>query len=90
MIVARPLIGAEGMGAATVGKGHRSTTYTGVRGPEMPKGQGRRRERDRQRAQLFGLARDPMHGTGYTESAVGTWRRDDKWSLNHDPPPALA
>ena len=31
MIVARSLRGAEGMGAATVGKGHRSTTYTGVR-----------------------------------------------------------
>ena len=37
MIVARPLRGAEGMGAATVGKGHRSTTYTGVRGPESRK-----------------------------------------------------
>ena len=31
MVVARPFRGAEGMGAATVGKGHRSTTYTGVR-----------------------------------------------------------
>ena len=38
MIVARPLRGAEGMGAATVGKGQRSTTYTGMPGPEMPKG----------------------------------------------------
>ena len=38
MVVARPLRGAESMGAATVGKGHRSTTYTGVRGPEMLKG----------------------------------------------------
>ena len=37
MVVARPLRGAEGMGAATVGKGHRSTTYTGVRGPEALK-----------------------------------------------------
>ena len=31
MIVTRPVRGAEGMGAATVGKGHRNTTYTGVR-----------------------------------------------------------
>ena len=71
MVVARPLRGAEGMGAATVGKGHRSTTYTGVRGPEMPKGTGRRRERDRERAQFFmARDRDPMHRTGYTESAA--------------------
>ena len=71
MVVARPLRGAEGMGAATVGQGHRSTTYTEVRGPEMPKGKGRRRERDRERAQFF-MARDrgPMHRTGYTESAA--------------------
>ena len=66
MVVARPLRGAEGMGAAAVGKGYRSTTYTGVRGPEMPKGKGRRKERDRERAHLF-MARDPMHRTGYTE-----------------------
>ena len=51
MIVARPLRGAEGMGAATVGPGHRNTTYTGVRGPEAPKKKGRRLERDRERAQ---------------------------------------
>ena len=71
MIVARPLRGAEGMGAATVGKGHRNTTYTGVRGPEMPKGKGRRRERDRERAQFFMASdRDPMHRAGYTESAA--------------------
>ena len=38
MSVARPMRGGEGMGAATVGKGHRS--YTGVLGPEMPKGKG--------------------------------------------------
>ena len=69
MVVARPLRGAEGIGAAAVGKGHRSTTYTGVRGPEMPKGKGRRKERDRERAHLF-MARDPMHGTGYTDSAA--------------------
>ena len=69
MIVARPLRGAEGMGAATVGKGDRSTTYTGVRGPEMPKGKGRRRERNLERAQLY-MARDPMHRTGYTGSAA--------------------
>ena len=62
MIVARPLRGAEGMGAATVGPGHRNTTYTGVRGPEAPKGKGRHRERDRERAQA--LARDPMRLTG--------------------------
>ena len=37
MVVARPLRGAEGMRAATVGKGHRNTTYTGLRGPEAPK-----------------------------------------------------
>ena len=59
MIVARPLRGAEGMGAATVGKCHRSTTYTGVRGPEMPKGKGRRRECNLERAQLY-MARDPL------------------------------
>ena len=71
MVVARPLRGAEGMGAATVGKGHRSTTYTGVRGPEMPKGTGRRRERDREPAQVFmARDRDRMHRTGYTESAA--------------------
>ena len=71
MVVARPLRGAEGMGAATVGKGHRNTTYTGYRGPEMPKGKGRRRERDRERAQLFmARERDPMHRTGYTECAA--------------------
>ena len=72
MIVARPLRGEEGMGAATVGKGHRNTTYTGYRGPEAPKGKGRRRERDRERAQLF-LARererDPAFRPVYTESA---------------------
>ena len=34
------------MGAATVGKGQRSTTYTGVRGEQQPKGKGGRRERD--------------------------------------------
>ena len=34
MIVARPLRGEEGMGAAAVGKGHRNTTYTGYRGPD--------------------------------------------------------
>ena len=62
MIVARPLRGPEGMGAAIVGKGHSSTTYTGVRGPEMPKGKGRRRERNLERAQLY-MARDPMHRT---------------------------
>ena len=67
MIVARPLRGAEGLGAAAVGKGHRNTTYTGLRGPEAAKGKGRRRERDRERAQLY-MARDPMHRTGYTES----------------------
>ena len=68
MVVARPLRGAEGMGAATV---HRSTTCTGVRGPEMPKTKGRRRERDRERAQFFmARDRDPMHRTGYTESAA--------------------
>ena len=72
MVVARPLIrGAECMGAATVGKGHRNTTYTGLRGPEMPKGKGRGRERDRERAQIFmARERDPMHRTGYTESAA--------------------
>ena len=53
MIVARPLRGEEGMGAAAVGKGHRNTTYTGYRGPEAPKGKGRRRERDRERAQFI-------------------------------------
>ena len=37
MIVARPLRGEEGMGAATVGKGHRNTTYTGYRGPRHPR-----------------------------------------------------
>ena len=58
MVVARPLRGAEGMGTATVGKGHRNTTYTGLRGPEMPKGKGRRRERDRERAQIFMGARE--------------------------------
>ena len=57
MVVARPLKNAEGMGAATVGKGHRNTTYTELCGPEMPKGKGRRRERDRERAQLF-MARE--------------------------------
>ena len=67
MIIARPLRGAEGVGAATVGPGHRNTTYTGVRGPEAPKGKGRRREHDRERAQA--LARDPMRRTGYMESA---------------------
>ena len=40
MVVARPLRGAEGMGAATVGPGHRNRTYTGVRGPEGTKGEG--------------------------------------------------
>ena len=40
MVVARPMRGAEGMGAAAVGPGHRNTTYTGVRGPEQPKGKG--------------------------------------------------
>ena len=71
MVVARPLRGAEGMGAATVGKGHRNTRYTGLRGPELLKGKGRRRERDRERAQIFmARERDPMHRTGYTESAA--------------------
>ena len=70
MIVARPLRGAEDMGAATVGKGYRNTTYSGVRGPEAPKGKGRRRERDRGRAQLLARDRDPMRGTGYMESAA--------------------
>ena len=51
MVVARPMRGEEGMGAAAVGPGHRATTYTGVRGPEQPKGKGRRRERHRQRGQ---------------------------------------
>ena len=69
MIVARPLRGEESMGAAAVGKGHRNTTYTGMRSPEAPKQKGRRRERDRERAQLY-MARDPMHRTGYTESAA--------------------
>ena len=70
MIVARPMRGAEGMGAATVGKGHRNTTYTGVRGPEMPKRKGRRRERDREPAQMLARDRDPMRRTGYLESAA--------------------
>ena len=66
MVVARPLRGAEGMGAATLSPGHRNTTYTGVRGPDTPKkGKGRRRERDRERAQA--LARDLLHRTGYME-----------------------
>ena len=68
MIVARPLRGAEGMGAAAVGKGHRST-YAGVRGPEMLKGKGRRRERNLERAQLY-MAQDSMHRTGYTGTAA--------------------
>ena len=36
----------------------------------MPKGKGLRRERDREHAQIFGLARDPMRRTGYMESAA--------------------
>ena len=44
-MLARPMRGAEGTGAGAVGRGHRATTYTGVRGPEQPKGKGRRRER---------------------------------------------
>ena len=47
IVVARPMRSAEGMGTAAVGHGHRATSYTGVRGPEQPKGKGRRRERDR-------------------------------------------
>ena len=71
MIVARPLRGEEGMGAATVGKGHRNTTYTGYRGPEAPKGKGRRRERDCERVLAFQARElDPMHHTVYTESAA--------------------
>ena len=71
MIVARPLRGAEGMGAAALGRGHRNTTYTGVRGPVAPKGKGRSRGRDRECAQFFmARDRDPMHRTGYTESTV--------------------
>ena len=70
MIVARPLRGAEGMGAAMVGPGHRNTTYTGVRGPEA-KGKGRRRERDRERAQA-GTGPDaprgiPLHQIGIVQ-----------------------
>ena len=62
MVVAQPLRGAEGMGAATVGPGHRNTTYTGVRGAEAPKGKGRRRERDRLRGQEFAqYTQRPMH-----------------------------
>ena len=60
MVVARPIRGADGMG------GHRNTTYTGVRGPKQPNNMGRRRERDRQRAQE--LARDLLRRTGYTAS----------------------
>ena len=37
MFVAPPRRGEEGMGAAAVGPGHRATTYTGVRGPELPR-----------------------------------------------------
>ena len=66
IVVARPMRGAEGMGAATVGPGHRNTTYTGVRGPKQPNGKGRRSERDRQRAQE--LARDLLRRAGYTAS----------------------
>ena len=61
MIVARPMRGAEAMGAATVGKGHRNTTYTGEQGSEAPKGRGRRR---------LARERDPMRRTGYMESAA--------------------
>ena len=70
MIVARPMRGAEGMGAATEGKGRRNTTYTGVRGPEMPKGKGRRHERDRVRAQMLARDRDPVRRTGYIWSPL--------------------
>ena len=70
MIVARPLRSAEGMGAATVGPGHRNTTCTGVRGPEAPKGKGRRRERDRERAELLARDRDPVRRTGYMQSTA--------------------
>ena len=68
MIVARPMRGAEGMGAAMVAKGHCNTTYTACE----VQGKGRRRERDRERAQMFGLARerDPMRCTGYMDSAA--------------------
>ena len=66
MVVARPMRGAEGMGAATVGPRRRHTTYTGVRGPEQPQAKGLRRERDRLRAQE--LERDLMRRTGYTAS----------------------
>ena len=37
MIVARPLRGEEGMGAAAVGKGHRNTTSTGTEDPRHPR-----------------------------------------------------
>ena len=73
MIVARPMRGAEVMGAATVGKGHRNTTYT-----EMPKGKGRRRERDRERAQMLARERDPMRRTGYMESAAPSVDLEDR------------
>ena len=75
MIVARPMRGAEGMGAAAVGRGHRATTCTGVRGPEQPKGKGRRRERDRLRGQE--IARKLARRTAYTASdAPGVLQED--------------
>ena len=66
MVVARPIKSGEGMGAAAVGLGHRAPTCTGVRGPEQPKGKGRRRERDRLRGQE--LARELARRTAYTAS----------------------
>ena len=57
---------AEGMGATAIGPVHRATTYTGVRGPEQPKGKGRRRERDRLRGQA--LAQELARRTAYTAS----------------------
>ena len=73
MVVARPMRGAEGMGAAAVGPGHHATTYTGVRGPEQPQGEGRPRGRDRLRGQEIAARR-----TAYTASDAPGVAQEDR------------
>ena len=61
MVVARPMRGAEGMGAAAVGPGHALRHIA-----EQPRGKGRRRERNRLRGHQS--ARELARRTAYTAS----------------------
>ena len=70
MIVARPMRGAEGMGAATVGKATVARPTQACEASKCRKAKVDAASMTPQRARIFGLARGPMRSAGYMESAA--------------------